>query len=277
MKSLTKVWFAAMLAVSACGGDSKDTIDKIVEDLPPPDQSAIATCPPSAAEACPAGTKQAGTGCELSSGDLVTVSGTAVDFQSDRALNGAIVHLMDNDTGKPTGACGVTNASGELAFKVPKGKKIGFGTFYDGAKDTYQFNQFYDAAADENFFSVSSITAQLIPGLIGFSPDETKGIVAGTVYNKYGKAITDTSVTYKVRVKGGSDAYYFNDDLPTDRETQPALNPADALFVAFDLEPGKQTLELLANGDVTATTDNVLFAFPDSVAISNITCTGCEK
>lgn len=276
MKSLMKFGVALVLAVAACA-DSKDTVDKIIEELPPPDQSAIATCPPSAAEACPAGTKQAGTGCELASGDLVTITGTAQDFQSDRALNGAIVHVMDNDTGKPTGACGVSNASGGLAIKVPKGKKIGFGTFYDGAKDTYQFNQQYDADGDENFLSVSSITAQLIPGLIGFSPDETKGIVAGTVYNKYGKAITDDAVTYKVRVKGGSDAYYFNDDLPTDRETQPALNPDDALFVAFDLEPGKQTLELLADGAVTTTTDNVLFAFPDSVAISNITCTGCEK
>lgn len=277
MKSGMKFFFAAALALAACGGDDSSTDKTVKQEEQTPDQSAIATCPPSAAEACPSGTKQAGSGCEFTGGELVTVTGTAVDFQSDRALNGAIVNVMDNDTGKPAGACGVTNASGELSIKVPKGKKIGFATFYDGAKDTYQFNLQYDEAGDEKFYSVSGITAQLIPALIGFSPDETKGIVAGTVYNKYGQAITDTEVTYKVRVKGGDEAYYFNDDLPTDHDTQPSLNPDDGLFVAFDLNVGKQTLELTADGDVTATTDNVVFAFPDSVAISNIVCTGCEK
>lgn len=278
MKLAKAFWLAAVFAVAACNGSSDtdktaEIIDEVLDDATP-----VASCPPEGATACSGETEQSGTDCVYTGSDAVTITGTAQDFQTDRALSGAVVNVMDNDTGKPTGICGITNGSGQVSIKVPKDKKVGIATVYTGAKDTYQFNLEYAEDSDEVFFSVSSITAQLIPGLIGTTPDETKGTVAGTVYNKYVSATTEADVDLLVRSKAGQEAYYFGDDgLPTNLEKQATLNPENALYVIFELEPGAQELELLYDGEVTDVTDNKLFVFPDSVSISNITCTNCEE
>jgi hypothetical protein len=280
MKAIKAFGLAAMLASGACG-NSTDKSNEVVTDGTADDAvSELASCPPAAAAACGAGAvKDAAGNCQYSGADGVVVSGTARDFQSDRELNAAIVNFVDNATGKPTGICGKTDAMGKLAIKVPKGKKLAYATSYETAKETYQFNLQYDAASEEDFFSVSEVTAQLIPGLIGFTPDETKGIVAGTVLNQYGDSITADAAAHKllVRTAKGNKAFYFKDDLPADIETQDRLNAENALFVVFDLAPGTQTLELTYDGAVTTTTDNQLAAFPDSVAISNIRCTACSR
>ena len=281
MKSLKAIWMAAALIIAACGTDE---IKKVVADLEEEAaKSDIGTCPNKGAETCPAATVANGENCDASGDGLVTVSGTAQDFQSDRALSGAIVSVLNNDTGEPTGVCGKTDSAGKLAVKVPKGKKVAFSTskLEDQAKDTYQFNITYTTDSDETFFSVSNITAQLIPGIIGEPLDPTKATVAGTVYNMFGKAITTATtpsgapISYKVRTKSGQKAYYFDDGIPNSDETELNTKSGDSLFVAFGLVPGKQELELTYNGVVTAVTDNTLFAFPDSIAISNITCTKC--
>lgn len=281
MKSLKAIWLAAALMVTACGGDDPKTV-AAEEEIEDP-KSDIGTCPIKGAAACPEGTVANGDNCEASGDGLATVNGVAQDFQSDRPLSGAIVAVLNNDSGEPTGVCGKTDSAGKISIKVPKGKKVAFSTslLEDGAKDTYQFNITFTTDSEETFFSVSNITAQLIPGIIGEPLDPTKATVAGTVYNMFGKAITTTTtpsgapISYKVRTKSGQKAYYFDDGIPNSDETELNTKSGDSLFVAFGLLPGKQELELTYNGVVTAVTDNVMFAFPDSIAISNIICTKC--
>jgi hypothetical protein len=277
MKLLKAIGLTGILAATACGGTSTDTKSVAkTDDTKTEAKSDIGTCPIKGEAACPAGTTANGANCEATGADLVTVSGVAQDFQSERALPGAVVAVLNNDTGAPTGVCGITDGAGKLNIKVPKGKKIGFSTslLAEEAKDTYQFNLLYDTDSEEKFYSVSNITAQLIPGIIGEPLDPTKATVAGTVVNEAGAAITDTTGEYKVKTKSGQKAYYFNDGVPSSSEKK--LNPDNALFVAFGLAPGKQELQLTYNGDVSEVTDNILFAFPDSIAISNIKCAACK-
>lgn len=278
----------ALLVVAACGGKDDAGTNTITDDqkqVQPPNPEVV-SCPPKNATACPEGTVANGKNCDAAAADAVTVRGVAKDFQSGNALAEAIVNILDNDTGAATGICGVTGNDGVLALKVPKGKKIGLVTVANGAKDTYQFNLQYPPADvtdqtltefEETFNSVSEITAQLIPGIIGFEPDPSKGIVAGTIFkNDYKTAVT-YPVEMKVRTTSGVEAFYFSDnDLPADKSTQPNLNPKNGLFVIFDVPAGKNTLEFLYAGAVSETTDNTLIAFPDSVAISNVVCTPCK-
>lgn len=281
---------AGLLFMAACGGKEESNTDTITDtdgkqQAQPPNPEVV-SCPPKNAAACPEGTVANGKNCDAAAADAVTLRGTAKDFQSGNALAGAIVNILDNDTGAATGICGVTGNDGTLALKVPKGKKIGLVTVAQGAKDTYQFNLQYPPADvtdqtltefEETFNSVSEITAQLIPGIIGFEPDPTKGIVAGTIFKSDYKTAVTYPVEMKVRTTGGVEAFYFSDnDLPADKNTQPHLNPKNGLFVIFDVPAGKNTLEFLYAGAVSETTDNTLIAFPDSVAISNVVCVPCR-
>jgi hypothetical protein len=283
--------FAAMFALAGC--DTTDTTNP-VDTTNPDDEdqlSIIATCPPSAAESCPSGTTADGTSCVLTGDDMVTVSGAINDFQSKRPLKpGAVLNIVDNATGKPTGACTVAGADGAVSFVVPRGEKIGVATSAKGQKDTYQYHLQWPgefatgvtATADTfttDFLSVSEITSQLIPGIIGVELDLTKGIVAGTVYkSEQREAVDYEDVEMRVRISAENEAFYFdNGGLPTSRENQDALNAANGLFVVFDVPTGtSQTLEFEFAGEVSATTNNTFVAFPNSVAISSIICTDCE-
>jgi hypothetical protein len=271
---------AALCALVSCSS-AESTIDSAINDMTPSETKAdVATCPPAGAAACVGGTAANGTACEYTGSNAVIMHGTAKDFQSERELANTVVHIIDNATGLPTGICGVTDSQGRLDVKVAKGKTVGYATAIEGAKNTYHFNVKFNEDGDEDFLSVSDITAQLIPGIIGRETNSEMGTVAGTVYNKYGDPVTDTASEkpMKVSTVSGSDAYYFNDKkLPVNLADQPALNPQNALFVAFDLAPGAQSLKLTYGGAVSDVTSNTLVAFPDAVAITNIVCASCTK
>ncbi len=278
---------ACLLSMAACGGttdtvtDIDDDDDDFQEEVSP-----IASCPPADTGACPAGTVAEGTGCVLTGDDLVTVNGVVNDFQTDSPVPGAVVTVLDNATGKSTGACGITDSAGKITYKAPRGTKIGLATHEDDQKDTYQFNVQYPAVPttdtsvttfDDSLISVSKLTAQLIPGIATVQIDPTKAIVAGTVYKSDGsKAVDYEDVVMHVSA-GGVEANYFSDnDLPAPKTSVESLNPSNGLFVLFNLPTGAQTIEFTFAGEVSATTDNTLVSFPDSVAISNITCVDCN-
>lgn len=272
-------WKALLFAAALAACSTTSAVEQNLEEekLDEDPVSELATCPPKGAAACAAGTVKSGDKCDAEGADTVTITGKVSDFQSERALGGAVVNFVDNDTGKPNGICGVAASNGALTIKVPKDKRVGFVATIEGAKDTYQFNVVYDKDQEDVFNSVSNITAQLIPGIIGKSLDETTGTAAGQILNKYGDTTTDTTEIF-VSSASGKKAYYFNDDdTPVDLETQPKLNSKNGLFVIFDLKPGKNEITMTYGGSVSTVTDNSLFAFPDAIAISNITCSDCEK
>lgn len=272
-------WKALIFSALLAGCSATTAVEQNLEEdkLEEDPVSELASCPPKAAAACGAETVKSGDKCEYSGAESVTITGKVADFQSERALGGAVVNFVDNDTGKPNGICGVAASNGSLTIKVPKDKRIGFVAYVEGAKDTYQFNVIYDKDQEDVFNSVSNITAQLIPGIIGKPIDETTGTAAGQILNKYGDTTTDTTEIL-VASASGKNAYYFNDeDLPVDQASQAKLNPKNGLFVMFDLKPGKNEITMKYAGTVSEVTDNTLFAFPDAIAISNVTCTLCEK
>ncbi len=271
-----------VLAFAACGDDDDDNgTDRNGQTDDEPTLAAVATCPPAGAESCGDGTEADGDNCQYDGDDAVTVNGTAVDFLTNQPKPNAIVNLVENDDGEPTGICGVTDNNGQISLRVPRGEVLGVATVAQGAKNTWQFNLRYPSdptdgasSVDTTFISVSNALANLIPGLTGVEPDPEQGSIAGSVVRPDGSPVNYTGGT--VATQSGEEAYYFDDTgSPTNRETQPELNPNNGLFAILNVPPGAHELELSYNGNVSDTTNNTLVTFPDSVAISNIVCTEC--
>jgi hypothetical protein len=283
--------FSGALALAACAGDiDTNIIDDVPEDETPEETlSLVATCPTAEGETCPDGTVANGTACDYDGDDAVVVNAAVEDFQTDNRLSSAVVSVVSNETGDPLGPCAVSNSDGEVTIKMQRDEWVGIAVARRNQKDTYQFNLRFPAEATADteidygrFLSVSNVTAMLIPGIIGYEPDPANGIVAGEVRMADGVTAIGSDEDYAdadmyVSTAAGVDAFYFGDDgLPTGHDNQDQLNVENSLFVLFDVVEGKHTLNLTIDGVAQDMAANTLVAKPDSVAISNITCTSCE-
>ncbi len=231
-KKFTVLYLFILLLAFACGGSSSDENNKKGDNNDNNNSSTIdlATCdlPDSATMDAP-------------SGDTVTVKGVVVDSLSvDKKLADIYVHVVDNDTGTPfKGLCTRTAQDGSFELTgVPKGVYIGFVTAGANRKDTYTFNRLMDSDRDDDVIrSVSEDTYMLIPGLLGVTQSDDKGIVAGGVYDATtGDGVADAVV----ETDKGDKAYYFG-DAGTPVKNRDATN-TDGSFVFLNVDPGKITI-----------------------------------
>ncbi|MBZ0272347.1 carboxypeptidase-like regulatory domain-containing protein [bacterium] len=221
------------------------------------------------------------------------ISGFATDFKEGTPLAGATVEAVDDTTGLSFDPAISATAGSDgyvLLEGIPQSKgAVAIKVSLNGYKDTYQYH-FQTGVADNTFLGVSNTVVTLVSGLLGITPDPSKGFASGAVY--YIPETGDTEpvgcaeVTFSPAV---SEVHYFKESvlgvLPTDERdtdgngvgdengkgTNPALDGEGdpmSFFVGVNADPGAYTITADIDGEQETATIPALFA--DSVAITRV-------
>jgi len=222
------------------------------------------------------------------------IDGYVRNFQDKVEVQGALVQLVDNETGQPLGdAFQATSPSGgHVSFSgIPEGVEyVGIKVSKEGNHDTYQYD-FPVGAKEEEFLLVSRVTSGLVALTLELELDPTKGFAAGAVY--YGDPTSEDPIgctVVQMTPEPDDGIFYFTEDnlpddsrnvLPTNAPENGAsgtgVNPINGYWIGMNTPVGTAV-------DVTATvavdrandttweveTVNIPMTFADSVTIANI-------
>lgn len=181
----------------------------------------------------------------------VPMTGQVEDFESGDAVDEATLELFYSNSASGTADQSLlSDGEGNVSGTWPVCQPVAYRTSTDpdrgDTKVTIQVNEIAGSsdAVDLQFNSVSYSTYQVIPSLLGVSPDIDKGIVAGTAYDINGDPITNAQVII-VDDSGVSPetlvVKYFVDDFPNrDQE----WTSADGLFVAINVPVGDWDIQM---------------------------------
>ncbi len=158
---------------------------------------------------------------DVETGDKGKLGGCVHDFQTKQPVQGALIKVLDNDTGDPIDFEATSpGGDGCVTFDGLPTDPESFGIIVsrDGHMDTMQFN-FPNGITGEEFLIVSDVTASLVAGTVGMEIDETAGMAAGGDY--WGKS--DGTVEWPVGCASvefepanpGKVFYFGVDGLPT--------------------------------------------------------------
>jgi hypothetical protein len=221
------------------------------------------------------------TSVATASTDAIPLSGEVVDFESDDAVSDADVEVWWSDavSGAPDSHSSSDGDGNVGDLEVPACTAVTYKVSTDAAlgetKPTYEAHAVYQgtSATGEEFNSVSTTTYQIIPSLLGVSPDPDKGLIAGTAYDINEDKIEGAQVVVhdgSGNIPGSLSVKYFVDDFPN--RNQPYTSP-DGLWVAVNIPPGTWTVEMYvadgAGGHLLLGATEVS-VFADSINISNI-------
>ena len=125
---------------------------------------------------------------------------------------------------------------------------------------------------ETEFNSVSSTTYTMIPGLLGISLDEDKGVIAGTAFDCNGDPAQNLQVVVMDATGDIPDSLvvnYFKEEWPV--KDQPWTSE-DGLWVASNMPAGDWSIQLwgILDGELVQLGATTLTTFADSVNISNI-------
>ena len=217
-----------------------------------------------------------------------SMTGMVEDFETGDEVEEATVEIFHNNDPTSTPDQSLTSdGDGAISGEWPLCAPVAYSTYTDPAlgdtKVTFQVNEIYGyseekkgsgpSAVDVTLNSVSSSTYQVIPSLLGVSPDIDKGVVAGTVYDLNGDPVYGAQV---IAVDSAGNipeslvVKYFVDEFPNrDQE----WTSEDGLFVMVNVPTGDWSLEAYvsdgAGGHLLmgATNVNVI---ADSINISSV-------
>ena len=173
-----------------------------------------------------------------------------------------------------------SDAAGAISgLEVPNCTPVTYKVTTDAAlgetKPTIEAHAVYQGAGSDTdeFNSVSTTTYQIIPSLLGVSPQPDKGIIAGTAYDSVESKIEGAQVIVTDgagNIAAGSVVKYFVEDFPN--RGQEYTSP-DGLWVAINVPPGTWNVEMYvadgADGHLLMGSTVVEVA-ADSINISNI-------
>lgn len=224
----------------------------------------------------------------------VTINGTVLDFQEEEARPKREVSFFYDDNVDDSPDDGpILNAEGTGVFTAsdtPACQALAWGTNevagLGEAKPTFKAHQVYGPGTggqlDAEFQSVSVDTYNLIPTVLSIPIDETKGTIAGTLYDcsRAPDALpSDDSGRIsgaRVRVTDldgnvvpGVKIAYFTENFPD--KFQPYTS-ADGLWGAFNVPPGEFRVEAyaLVDGEEKILGATQLRGYADSINIANI-------
>lgn len=218
------------------------------------------------------------------------INGFVEDFEEETAVDGATVSLwLDNVVDATPDLTAVSDNNGDVTLSGPACSPISYRVTTEGGptptKTTYEVHQVFSPPTgasidDATFVSVSEVTYQLIPGILGVSVDEDKAIIAGTAYdctrdpddNGDGGQIEGAQViVYDAdgNIPDSLQVNYFTESFP-DRD-QPHTS-ADGLWVAANVPAGDLRVEMWGNVDGTLTLlgASELSSEADSINITNL-------
>ncbi len=211
---------------------------------------------------------------------IASTTGKVLDFQEDEKVVGAAVQIFNNDdpNGSPD-SIGVTDQNGDVTVDVPTCQPSAYrvSTEDGDTKVTFEVHQMYEpdggSGVSSEFNSVSRVTYNIIPALLGISPDADKSIIAGTAFDCNEEPIEGAQVVVKVdgEIPQSLIVKYFVDDFPN--RDQPHTS-ADGLWVAVNVPTGDATVELwgipVGGTDLTMLASTSLPTVADSINISNM-------
>lgn len=247
--------------ILACGGGGGGSSDPGTQgDILATDQTPLDQLPTDQVQ-----TEQVTTDLPV---ENVTFKAKVLDFQTKQPVEGADVVVLENDSGKETNTNVKSGQNGVVEIQLPKGKLVGFKVSKEKSRDTYQFGIASDAQ-DETLWLVSELTYKMAPAMAGLTVDETKGIVAGSIYFLNNGQEEHVGCATVVTDPSG-DIRYFNPKtgLPANKEDAPMTSKKIAYFVAANIPAGKITMKAMVKDKEVGVVET--FSYAKSISIQNI-------
>lgn len=220
-----------------------------------------------------------------------TLTGFVEDFEEGTAVPGATVALYTDDTVDTPDVTASSDANGDLSLDGPTCQPVTYKVTTEGGpiatRTTYKAHQVYPAGAGGtvdgvSFLSVSDVTYQLIPGILGVDIVDGLAIIAGTAFDctrdpslptddDSGKLEGVQVVVYDAdgNIPDTLQVNYFVESFPA-RDQK--WTSADGLWVASNVPPGELRVEMwgVVGGELVLLGATELFSEADAINISNI-------
>jgi hypothetical protein len=202
------------------------------------------------------------------------------DFESEEAVADSTVEIWLNDVASGTPDDVVTTGTDGLATFAslptcqPLAYRVSTDPLWDQTKITLAAHKIVspDTTIDDTFTSVSKLTYQLIPTILGITPLPENAIIAGTAYDCNKEPIEGVQVVVydeNNEIPSSLQVEYFQEKFPS--RDQPYTS-ADGVWVAINVPPGAMRVEMWGNVNdelvlIGATT---LESYADTINLSNI-------
>jgi hypothetical protein len=219
------------------------------------------------------------------------IHGLVQDFEDETPVGGATVALYADDTVDTPDSSQAADVNGDVSVSGPSCTPVTYRVTSEGGpiatKTTFKAHQIYpfptgDAIDGAVFTSVSDVTYQLIPGILGVEVQPDLAIIAGTAFDcsrdpsaspddDAGKLEGVQIVVYDAdgNIPDTLTVNYFIENFPArDQEA----TSADGLWVAANVPPGTLTVEMwgVVGGELVKLGASQLESEADSINIANV-------
>jgi hypothetical protein len=207
-------------------------------------------------------------------------TGIVEDFETGDEVPDATLELWWADS--TTGAVDqetISSESGAVSGTLMSCTPFSYRTSTDADLEetvtTIQAHEVYGFRTDDHdaaFYSVSTTTYNIIPSLLGVTPEPGKGIAAGTAYDCNGDPVEFVQVITKDsdgNIVEGQIVKYFREEFPNRDQY---WTSDDGLWVIVNIPPGTVSVEMYglnAAGEHELLGTTILEVVPDSINIAN--------
>lgn len=211
--------------------------------------------------------------------EQIAVDGAVIDFETDDPVADAKVEVFYSNTvyGAPD-QTGTSDGSGNFSVTVPACTPYSYRVSTDpdlgATKVTIESSQIDGlTATTSEYNSVSIDTYNVIPALLGISPDIDKGIVAGTAYDCDGEPLEFAQIVVTDadgNIPESEVVRYFVDSFPSRIQE---WTSEDGLFVVVNIPEGDWTVNMYVSdgaGGHLLMAQSPVKVFADSINISSV-------
>ena len=209
----------------------------------------------------------------------ISIAGAVIDFETDEPVADASIEVYYSNTvyGAPDQSYtsdGAGNFSGTVPSCTPYAYRVSTDPDLGATKVTIESSQIDGlTATGSEYNSVSIDTYNVIPALLGISPDVDKGIVAGTAYDCAGEPLEFAQIVVTDadgNIPESEVVRYFVDSFPSRLQE---WTSEDGLFVVVNIPEGDWTVNMYVadgNGGHLLMAQSPVKVFADSINISSV-------
>lgn len=209
----------------------------------------------------------------------ISIAGSVIDFETDEPVADASIEVYYSNTvyGAPDQSYtsdGAGNFSGTVPSCTPYAYRVSTDPDLGATKVTIEASQIDGlTATGSEYNSVSIDTYNVIPALLGISPDVDKGIVAGTAYDCAGEPLEFAQIVVTDadgNIPESEVVRYFVDSFPSRLQE---WTSEDGLFVVVNIPEGDWTVNMYVadgNGGHLLMAQSPVKVFADSINISSV-------
>lgn len=205
-----------------------------------------------------------------------------LDFESDEPVEDATLEIWLNDKASGTpDALATTDGEGIADFEglptcEPFAYRVSTDPLHDETKITLAAHKIMvpdsSGTVSDDFTSVSKLTYQLIPTILGVIPLPENAIIAGIAYDCNEEPIEGAQIVVydeNGEIPESLQVEYFKEEFPN--RDQPHTSP-DGIWVAINVPPGALRVEMWGNvdGDLALLGATTLDSYADTINLSNI-------